>query len=404
MTAFSGTADTSPIDHGDPLARLDFSSLISGAAKLRPDRIAFHDNNDVSKSLTFAMLERRVAAMASAWRDLGLMPGERILIAATATPACIVAITGALRAGLDVAVAAPYLPAEELAEFATDTGAVALAAEPACGDLDLASELLRTAARAERVRVVAALGNTKVDGAVPLDPLRAEGKAQEEAANGSHSLHARIITRDITASCVFHRQRTIVAAALDFVTRAQIGTHIPLLSTILPASFAGLAMGPAASLIAGAPLILHGPFDSKALIAIIEAMHPVHLIAPAMLSEDFAAAGLIDPHYLASMVFLSRFKQMPADMPAEPPGGMVETTIPVIDLYAIGEIAAIAEPRLPGGARIAPLTAQHVLNLDGRDVVAARRKLHYLAANGRLDSVVAIEGAAISQGNEGDYE
>ncbi len=404
MTALPGTTDTSAIESGDPLARLDFSSLISGAAKLRPDRIAFHDSSDASKSLTFAMLERRVAAMSASWRDLGLMPGERILVIATASAACIVAITGALRAGLDVAIAAPYLPAEELAEFAIDTGAVALAAEPACGDLDIASELLRTAARAERVRVVAALGNTTVDGAVLLDPLQTNGAMQEETAAGGHSLHARIITRDITARCVFHRQRTIVAAALDFVTRAQIGTHIPLVSTILPASFAGLAIGPAAALIAGAPLILHGPFDSTTLLAMIEAMHPVHLVAPAMLSEDFDAAGLIDPHYLASMIFLSRFKQMPADMSAEPPGGMLDSAVPVTDLYAIGEIAVIAEPRLPGGARIAPLTTQHVLNLDGRDVVAARRKLHYLAANGRLDSVVAIEGAAISQGSEGDHE
>lgn len=380
---------------GDPFARLDLGALVSGAARLRPERVAFHDVADSAQSFTFGQLEQRVGATAQAWRQLSLSAGERVLIVATASGSVLAGMLGAMRAGLDVALVGPHLGVTEIADFAAAIGAAAIAGEPACGDVDIGEAMFSAAARSERVRIVASLGRTSFDGAAPLDPMAEQIGGAAMAAPDASS-HALLITRGIDGQSHFHRQRTIVASALDFVTRVQISTQIPLVSAILPASFAGLVAGPAAALIAGAPLVLHAPFDARQLLTICEALRPVHLIAPVMLAEEFAASGLADPDVLASLVMLARYKHMPAEIPVEPPGGFLATELPVFDLYGIGEIAAIAERRLPSGARVAPLTAQHMLSLDGQDVLAARRKLHYLLTHGRLDTAIAIEGAAVS--------
>ena len=384
----------------DPLAALDFAALVHGAARLRPERAAFHEASDPSRGLTFGVLERRVEATAHAWRRLGLAAGERIVVVASASASCLVAILGGLRAGLDVALAAPHLSPDELAQYCSGTCAAGIAGEPQCGDIDIGEAMLVAAAKADCVRIVAALGKGGFDGAVPLDQVANDSA---DAAPVSGVRHALIITRGIDGRSHLHRQRTLVASALDFVTRVQIGTQMPLVSAILPSSFAGLACGPIAALIAGAPLVLHAPFDAKQLFAICEALQPVHLIAPVMISEEIVASGLPHSDVLGSLVLLARYKHMLPEIPVTPPGGLIQTELPIFDLYGIGEIAAVAERRLPSGARVAPLATQHMLSLDGRDVLAARRKLHYLSANGRLDTAVAIEGAAVSQSGEADH-
>lgn len=401
MTVPAGHSGDMARGNADPLSALDFGSLASGAARLRPDRIAISDaSGHPDRGISFDMLETRIGAMAKAWKKLGLMTGERIVIVANASAASLIGMYGALRAGLDVALAAPHLPADDIARFGEQIGAAALAGEACCGDIDIADALLRAAARAERVRVVAALGATPIDGAAPLDALAAQSAAGDADASPLSGRHALVITRSIDGQCCFHRQRTIVASALDFVTRVQIGTQEPIVSTILPASFAGLAAGPIAGLISGAPLMLQSPFNGANFLRACEALQPVHAIVPVMMSEEIAASGLAQSPRLATLVLFARFKHMPADIPSEPPGGFLACHAPVFDLYGIGEIAAIAERRTSAGGRVAPLTAQHMLTLDGRDVLAARRKAHYLAANGRVDTLVAIEGAAISQAND----
>ncbi len=395
MAAHSGESAATP--PSDPLASLNFDSLLTTAAKLRPDNIALIETSgEAANALTCATLNERVNAMAAAWLNLGIAPGERIVITATTSPACIVTMIGALRAGIDVALAQPFLSGEDLAGFAIATGAVAISGETTCGDLDLGSMYLQAAAAAQRVRVIIALGDEAMDGAVRLNPMTVPA-GNDIAAQINH---ARLITRDETKQIYFHRQATILAAAIDFITRAQIVPGVPLVTTILPASFAGLTAGPACALMAGSPLVMHAPFDAKLFAATIDALRPVNLIAPATLDEDIAAAGLADPRYLNTLILLTRLKQLPVDMPPEPGNQIMDTQIPVIDLYGIGEIAAIAEPRL-SGARIVPLATGHMLDIDGMSILAARRKLHYLAANGRLDMVVALEGAAVSQDGEG---
>jgi hypothetical protein len=205
-----------------------------------------------------------------------------------------------------------------------------------------------------------------------------------------------VITRDLHGRLCVHLQRTLVAAALDFISRAQIGTRLPLVTTIFPSSFAGLVAGPVAALAAGAPLILHAPFEGRALIETLDALQPAHLIAPAMIADELKEAGLVDGAHLASLTLLTRFNRFPAEPARELARSLESDGTPVFDLYAIGEHAALAEARSPDGVRTSPLAQPHLLNFDGRELVAARRKLHYLARNGKLDTALTIEGLAVS--------
>lgn len=380
---------------GDPLANLDFCTLLDSAARLRPGRSAIMARDvDTRDPLSFLRLAEQAGAMAKAWDELGFAAGERVLVVADGSAAALVALFGALRAGLDVALAGAHLNEDELADFAQANGVAAIAGSPIVETEDISNALMTAAAKAERVRMIVALGQTPLDGAVQIDPLRLAPR--DGAAMSPQARHARIITRDRHGASWVHRQRTLVAAALDFVTRTQIGTQLPLVSTILPASFAGLALGPVAALVAGAPLALHAPFDAEALTALLDAVRPSHLITPAPLARQICNAGLLGADLIATLVLLSRVDRLEVEFACEPEAGRLATATPVVDAYAVAELAVIAEPRLADGQRVEPLTTQHLLNLDGRDVVAARRRLHYLSKDGTSDQAVAIEGAAVS--------
>ena len=143
----------------DQLASFDLDTLVSGAVRLRADRVAIADSTTGDAvPLSFAEFDRRVSALAGFWLDLGLKPGERILVAGGAAATSVIALIAALRAGLDVALAPLHLSGEEMLDFACDTEAVALAADAAYGELAPAEELLSVAAQAPRVRLVCSLG------------------------------------------------------------------------------------------------------------------------------------------------------------------------------------------------------------------------------------------------------
>ncbi len=115
---------------------------------------------------------------------------------------------------------------------------------------------------------------------------------------------------------VFVSQSEIVAMALDFASRLRLNAERPILSTLSPASLAGLACGPVAALLVGAPLIWFGPFEAQGFVAALDEAGPCHLIAPESIAADLAAAGLIAPARLESLSLSTR-----AASPAAPRTG-----------------------------------------------------------------------------------
>jgi acyl-CoA synthetase (AMP-forming)/AMP-acid ligase II len=369
------------------LARFDFSSLLAGAAHLRPHEPAIGDAGAPRRDLSFAELDRRVTALAQAWRELGLQSGERILISAPASSIASIAVLAAARAGLDAALAPLHLARADLACFARSVGAVALAGEPCAGDLAPVDALFAVAAEAADVRLVCALGSQAIDGAVSLDPQSLPFDPEFAPAGGARGA---ILTHDREGRIGYHSQQALIAAALDLAARARIGADRPILSTLAPMSFAGIVAGPLLALLTGARLVCAGTFDAKTFVGAIEAAQP-HLVAPAAATQMLCEAGLIDRDRIASLIALTRFDGADRHVEQRAPALSAGPRLPrIIDYYACDECAAIAEPRGDDAMAQAPAADDHVIHLDERAILAV----------GRSEGGNGFIGAAVSAASE----
>lgn len=366
----------------DPLASFDLDTLLEGAARLRADRVGLRDSLE---SIAFGEADRRARALAGFFGELGLVPGETILLAAGAPATAFIALIAGLRAGVHVALAPAGADEASAARMALLSGASAIVV--ASGGVEAAPVLdwLLAAAATPSVRLVCCLGVEKIDGMVVVDPAALDAGGPRNAACDASG--AQIVTFENGVKPIAHRQRTIVAAALDVVARARIGMRLPLISTIQPASFAGLAAGPVASLIAGAPLHWHLPFDARRFLAMLDETAPAHLFVPAAMAMMLQRAGLLSCAKLASLLLLSR--QATSDQGDAPPGGLStgHDAPRIIDLYAVGERAAVPEMRTPEGVvRLA--NDPHYLDLEGSRLLAVgwssegdRTRLHGAAVS-----------------------
>jgi acyl-CoA synthetase (AMP-forming)/AMP-acid ligase II len=371
----------------EPFTRFHLDGLVAGAARLLPDRPALlQSSSALAEAPSFALLDAQISALAAQWRVLGLAPGERILVFAGARAYSIVAWLAGLRAGLDVAMAPLHLPLDALMAATRRLGVAALIGEVHHGAAPPIGMLFAAAAGASSVRLVCSLGPDAIDGAVPLDPAALASTAPAPRRSGGGI--ARTITFTDTGTPVFHRQSTLFTAALDFVSRGRIGTDLPIVSMLPPSSFAGLVAGPVASLVAGAPLALHGAFEGRDFVGTLDALGPVHLVVPVVVANDVVAAKLAEREHLASLILVSR-RAVGSSAAATLP--RCAASVPLFDLYAVGESAAILEPRSADGSAVEPAATAHYLALAGRSSLAVGRRDH--AQGG------TFEGAAVSRAN-----
>jgi hypothetical protein len=290
-----------------PISAFSLDALTSGAAKLRPDRVALAEAGPDAPTevLTYGAFAAQVGAVAQHLRLLGLAPGERILILAGARAACIVTAIAALAAGLEPLLVRIGFDGPQLAAIAASAGCAAIAGPTWYGELNLEETLLEAAARSETIRLVATLGPGEADGAVDLAPERLPGDAGK-LPFPAPDLRPRIGTLNVRNEAVFHEQSALLAAALDLVGKAEIAAGSHLLSTLAPASFASLVAGPVASLLSGAPLTLFGPFEAARFLALLDCAEPHHCIVPAAILPDMAEAGLLRDSVLASVIAVGR--------------------------------------------------------------------------------------------------
>ncbi|QXX76416.1 hypothetical protein [Methylovirgula sp. HY1] len=378
----------SALPHGSRnlFSAYSFDTLISGAARLRPQALALRDGGT---SVPFGLLAGQATALVRLLTDCGLRPGERILLTGGAEASLVIAIVAALRGGFEAALAPLDLEAGELAAFARAINAAALAGPMAYGALSPAETYFAAAAAAPSIRLLATLGPQEIDGAVDLSTAATLRYAAAHPDLGVDLVRPAsaepppIITFDrIRRKPVFHRQTTLMAAGLDFVARATIGRETPILSTLPPVTFAGLVAGPLAALLSGAALYLDGPFDAENFLKRRDEAGHAHLIIPAAIATEFAGAGIFDG--LASAVLLSRHSAGAAF--AVPTA--FDSPCPLIDLYAIDETAAIAEPRRAGMVS-PPAVEPHFIGFDDDRVLTVE-------ACSEAGRPLACRGAAVT--------
>lgn len=290
-----------------PIAAFSLNALTSGAAKLRPDRVALAEAGPGApiRILTYGAFAAHVGVVAQHLQFVGLAPGERILILVGARTACVVTAIAALAAGLEPLLVRIGFDGSQLSAIAASANCAAIAGPTCYGELNLEETLLEAAARSETVRLVATLGPGEADDAVDLAPERLPADARN-VPFAAPDLRPRIGTLDRRDQAVFHEQSALLAAALDLVGTAEIAAGSHLLSTLAPASFASLVAGPVASLLSGTPLTLFGPFEAAHFLALLDGLERHHCIVPAAILPDMADAGLLRESALTSVIAVGR--------------------------------------------------------------------------------------------------
>lgn len=359
--AMTGQAAAGTSEGRDPFAPFSLDTLVAGAARLRPEAVAFADDGE---TLTAAEAAARTAALARLLVEYGLRPGERLVLVGGASAALCIALAAGVRAGFDLALAPVDLDAASLAAYARAVGATGLVGASRYGDHDFGETCLAAAMDAPDVRLVASLGPDAMDGAADLSPAAiadfAAARPDDGLARGKPpgAPPAQFLTRRRDGAVVAHRQATLMAAGLDLVTRAKIGRPTPVLTTLPPVTFAGLVAGPVAALLAGSPLRLHGPFTAAGFVDACADLRDPHVVLPAAAGAAIVRSGLTAG--FAALIVCTR---------GEPAPVLPGAACPLVDLYAAAESAAVAEPRADGRS-VPPAFEPHHISFDGRRLLA----------------------------------
>jgi acyl-CoA synthetase (AMP-forming)/AMP-acid ligase II len=303
------SADEMPLSQQPigPFDHFELDALLAGAARLRPDHHAITDMG--GQSLNFAEFDRQCHALAAALIDVGLTRGQRLAICADARSLALIGLIGGLRAGLDVIMVPHFCAQHEFNELCARTQPHALMCYNTGPDNGLIEMMFATAAQTRSVKLVASLDEQRY-GVAYMAPHQLDNSHPRPRQSGLKP--ARIISVAANMNYHMHEQKLLISTALDYVTRAQIGMRHSIVSVLSPTSLAGQISGLVASLISGASLILHAPFDSSLFMQALEQHQPCHLIVPALMAPMIVDAGLVHNDILHSLTLHYRADVTPA--------------------------------------------------------------------------------------------
>lgn len=293
-----------------PLTQFGFDALVAGAARPRPRALAFCDwREGAAEEASYADLYQRVAAFLARLRGFDLARGEKVLVCCPPGAQSFVALTAAVAAGLDPVLAPLPLPMTKrtVAGAARALRVSGLFAPARFCGLDFEEQLLAIAAETPSIRLIGALCGT-LDGAADFSrealeaPLSPRARLAEEWSAEERALVGAI---DDVGAIDLVSQSGLLAAALDLARLIRGPGEIPILSLCAPSSLPALVAGPLAALLTGAPLHFLAPFESAAFLALLDALGPARLVAPAALLPDLAAAGLLSGGAVVSVAALA---------------------------------------------------------------------------------------------------
>lgn len=245
-----------------------------------PNRAVFMDG--APRRLTYAEADRAITAFAATLRGLGLSAGTVVGLHLPNTVESVVAFLGTLRAGM-VAAPLPLLwRRQDMVEALGRAGAKAIVTMGrigACAHAELAMEV---AAELFPIRQICAFGGSLPDGVVPLDGIftHAAGEPPHRSGDATAAVAITFDSGESGSVPVSHDAARLLAAGASLALAGEFTAAMPILSTIPPASFGGLAVTLVPWLIAGGALHLHHGFDSEAFAAQAAALEGGAVIVP----------------------------------------------------------------------------------------------------------------------------
>jgi acyl-CoA synthetase (AMP-forming)/AMP-acid ligase II len=334
--------------------------IFSRVAQRRPDALALADppnrpafTDGAARKLSFADADRMITAIAGRLRQTGLSADTIVGIQLPNTVENILALLGVMRAGM-IPAPLPLLwrRADMIAALAR-IGGKALITCGHVGAFNHGQFAMRVAAEVFSIRYVCGFGNNLPDGVVAFDDLfTAEtldavlSPALEQRSNPAS--HVAVITFDVGEGGIVPVARNhieLLTGGLGVLLESRLAQDDTILSTLAPASFAGLCQTLLPWLLCGGTLLLHHPLD---LPALIEQWRDVDscgaLMLPAPIAFRFAEAGVFSEASPANIVVSWRSPEQLSGSPVWQP-----RDIGFVDVSIFGEVGLVAARRGPSG-------------------------------------------------------
>jgi len=359
----------SPADGARGLGRVTISELFHYTARRRPDALALADpanrpdfTEGKPRRLSYAEADRMVAAIAARLRGMGLPTDAVIGIQMPNVVENVLAMLGVLRAGM---IAAPLPLLWRRADTVTALARVGAKALIVCrrvGASDHCQFALQAAAEVFSIRYVCAFGADLPDGVVSFEDLFSDRPSGHllplERGRENAAAHVAAVTFDVGESGLVPVARThseLLAGGLAAILESRLPPEANVLSTLLPASFAGLSLTLLPWLFSGGTLVLHHPFHPDLLAWQWREDGCTTLILPGPVAMRLDAAGAFTEEAPHSVI--AAWREPQALMHSAP---WLAPYAALIDVAVFGE-AALAPSRRGRAGRPAPLTSGPVV-------------------------------------------
>jgi hypothetical protein len=282
-------------------AALTLDDLFRRTVLRQPDAIALTDppnkqriTGDAPLQLTFAQTDQAVSAIAARFVESGLPAGSIIAMQMPNTIEFVVTALGAIRAGLVVALLPQLWRQSELTTALNRIGARAIAGISRIELVDHADLALNAAAEAFSIRHVFGFGSDLPEGMAPL-AITTSGMNGWLPPAVPDARRPAIVTFDVTPDgfrAIPRNHLQLISGGLAVFLESGLQQGARLLSTMLPASFAGFTASIMTWLVSGGSLALHHPADLPILENQIVDAPCDALIAPAPLALRLAESGV----------------------------------------------------------------------------------------------------------------
>jgi non-ribosomal peptide synthetase component E (peptide arylation enzyme) len=365
-----------------------------------PNRESFTDG--APRVLSYAEADWLISAFAARLRDLGLRTDAVVAIQLPNSVEGVIALLGVLRAGMIAAFLPLLWRQQDIVDALRGTGAKAIVTCARAGTHAPAKSAMLAAAELFPIRHICGFGRELPDGVMPLDDLYAQTSidlVHGAARPGAADAHVAVLTFDVTAEGVVpaaRNHRQLIGGGLAPFLEADLAQDAAVLSTIPPASFAGLALGVLPWLLCGGTLALHQGCDPKVLATQCGALAEAAVILPGPAVAPLGDAGLLNASIKCVVALWRAPERLASCAPWHGKAALV-------DVAAFGEIGLLASRRGEGGMP-APIPCGPIgapRGAAGAVTVAetARRKTGTLMLRGPMVPAQAFPPGA-EQGNE----
>ncbi len=280
-------------------------ALLREAADRNPDAVALVDG---AVRLTHRELHERADAAAARLVDVGLVPGDRIVVQLPNVWEFVVLTLACLRAGVVPVMALPGHRRTELSYLAAHAEAAAIAVPDRLRDFDHQSLAAELVAEVEPLRHVLVAGDNVTPGHVDLRALCAPGPAGESLPGpepGAHNVAVFLLSGGTTGL-----PKLIARTHDDYAYNARASAELcgfdadTCYLVTLPAShnFPLACPGILGALLAGARVVMLGSVEPKRAFAMIAAEGVTHTaVVPAVAGRWMEHAAEHGARRLASL-------------------------------------------------------------------------------------------------------